>query len=274
MRMLSTLISPSMLLVVAGVIATCDTVHADEIQLNDGRVLEGEIISKAEADVVDLRTASGGISVTQHIPRHQIVSITIGTTPRQAEQAAIAKDRKALGEGGSAQEWYALVERARAVGDGVLARDLAEEVVSRDRQHAEAHKLLGHSSYRGVWMRQNESNLAQGLVIHKGRFVTWDQRDELIAKADAEREAAEARRTQREEDRRRRQIQAASVAALASTPDPYYAYPTTTAYRAVYWPAYCNQVLPRPAPVSNVSINAGGGSSGFSWNFSWNSGGW
>ncbi len=251
------------------------TASADEVRMVDGRVLEGEVVSKPESDVVDLKVSSGGMSVTQHLPRHQIVSVTYGVSARQKEAAAIATARADLGSDlekkGDAAAWYALVERARAIGDNILGRDLAEEVVLRDRQHAQARSLLGQNRYRGVWMKTSEQRLAEGLVVHQGRAVTWDEREGLLAKAEATRQAAEDRRTQREEDRQRRAIQAASVAALASTPDPYQniRYP---AQRAIYWPPVCTPVLPPQAISSGIRISAGGGSSSFHWNLNWNTG--
>ena len=244
---------------------------ADEVRLLDGRVLEGEIISKPEADVIDLKVTSGGMSVTQHLPRHLVASVSYGVSPRQKEAAAIAKGRADLGTGGDAAAWYALVERARGIGDSVLARDLAEQVVLRDRHHAQARSLLGQSRYRGVWMKTNELRLAEGLVVHQGRAVTWDEREGLMAKAEATRQAAEDRRAEREAERQRRAIQAASVAALAATPDPYLTirYPSQ---RAIYWPPVCTPVLPQQGISSGLRISAGGGSSRFHWNLNWNTG--
>jgi len=248
---------------------------ADEVRLHDGRVLEGEIISAPDAAVVDLRITSGGISVTQHFPRHQIASVTYGVSARQQEALAIAQARAELGQGGDAAAWYALVERARALGDPVLARDLAAEVVARDRQHAQARNLLGHVRHRGVWMRINEAHLAQGLVFHQGRALTWDEREGILAKAEAARQAADDRRAQREEERRRRALQAASIEALASTPDPWGSVRYPPSYRAVYWPPVCAPVLPVLRPGgSTIRVNAGGGGSGFRWDFSWNTGSW
>ncbi len=265
---------PVCLLIGVALLAATAALAADEVRLIDGRVLEGEITSPPDAEVVNLRITSGGMSVTQHFPRHQIASITYGVSPRQQEAAAIGKARAELGEGGDAAAWDALVERARELGDNVLARDLAAEVIQRDRHHAEARNLLGHVRHRGVWMRIHETHLAQGLAFHQGRAMTWDERETVLAKADAVRQAAEDRRTQREEDRRRRAIQAASIEAMAHTPDPWGMARQPTTYRAVYWPPVCTPVLPILRPGgSTIRINAGGGGSGFRWDFSWNTGG-
>jgi len=261
-------------------LAAASMAFADEITLVDGRVLEGEVISDPDADVVDLRTTSGGMSVTQHFPKHQIAKITYGSTPRQQAVAAVAKARADLGEGGTAEQWFALVQQAKAIGDPILTRDLAGEVVARDRRHAEAHRLLGHVSYRGVWMRANEASLAQGLVVHDGRAITWREREELLARAEEERLLAQERRQQREADRRDRLLRAAAARAVTDGPgDSYYSngyfsssdyyYP----YRSVYWQPGCAPVYATPVygGGSSISIGGSGGSGSFNWGFSWNS---
>ncbi len=168
--------------------------------------------------------------------------------------------------------------RAQDLGDSVLARDLAQEVVQRDRHNVAARKLLGQTSFRGVWMRPNEANLAQGLVLYNRRYVSWDERNQQIADEKLVTQAREDARVQRAEERRQRMLRVASAQALASTPDPWntIGYPPRSnygsGYRAVYWPPVCPPVYAVPyGGGSRISIGASGGSGSFGWNFNWSS---
>lgn len=253
---------------------------ADEVRLVDGRVLEGEVISRPDAEMIDLKTGSSSLSVVQHFHRSQVASITYGASPRQKAIAAIVAEAKRLGDGGTADEWWALAEKAREAGDSPYHRELAAITVERDRNHAAARRALGMVRYKGVWMRPNEAAVARGEVMYQGRYVTWNDREEAIRQAQAQKEAAIARRQEQEREARERRLRAAAEAALRPDPGPIYTPPASTYvygsytpgpyYQAIYWPGLCH---PRPVVYgggSTLSVSASGHSGSTSWSLNWN----
>jgi hypothetical protein len=261
-------------------------VTADEVKLSDGRVLEGEVISRPGADVLDLRTGSSSLSVTQHFPSSQVVAVTYGVSPRQKALAAIAAEAKRLGDGGSAEEWWALAERAREIGDSPYHRELAAITVERDRNHAAARRVLGMVKYKGVWMRPNEAAVARGEVFQDGHYMTWNDREEAIRQAQVHKEQVASRRAEQEKEARERRLRAAAEAAAYSDPGPgpglyssssaygAYAIPVGPAYRAVYWPGLCptgnGMVYGNTRSGSILSVSASGHSGSTSWSLNWN----
>lgn len=261
----------------------------DEIYLSDGRVIEGEVISPAEAGTVDVRSGAGSLVAVQHFDRAKVIRIVYKTSPRQTRLAELVARRAALGADATADDCYRLAVQFRDQGDSAQAKELASEAVARDRQHAEARKLLGLALYNGVWMRPNEIAVARGEVFFDGRWMPFGEREAILADQARRREEAVVARRALEERRR-----AAALAAASSELHP----PTTVSgstygyvsgspllpYRAVFWPGYAT-----PAPYSYggysggyssgygypyarpiVSINASGGGAHHAWNFHWN----
>jgi len=203
-------------LVVASATAA-SALAADEVHLADGRVLDGEVVSAAGADPIDLRTAIGGMVVVQHFAASQVLRVVPGKSARQAGVEAIQAERKRLDDQAGAEAWWQLTERARDLGEAVLARELAGEVITRDRQHAAARKLLGMTQYRGVWMRSHEAAAARGEVFHNGRWLGWDERErQLIEIARREEDLRQARVA----DQSRREAAGYSYDGLAGYPAP------------------------------------------------------
>jgi len=258
---------------------------ADEVTLTDGRVLEGEVISRPGADILDLRTGSSSLSVIQHFPRSQVASVSFGVSPRQKALEAIASDAKRLANGGTAEEWWALAERAREAGDSPYHRELATITVERNRNHAAARRSLGMIQYKGVWMRPNEAAVARGEVLYEGRYLTWADREEAIHQAQLHRELVAARRAEQEKAAHDRRMRAAAEAA-AYDPGPgsgieIYSsaysqgvYNPGSYYHSVYWPNLCQPVA---TPYynnncnsgSNLTIAATGSSGNSSWGLIW-----
>ncbi len=254
--------------------------RADDVFMHDGRVLDGEVLSAPDEDPVRLRRGSGSLVVVQHIPRDQVAKVVFGTNQRQRDLAAIQSERTALSDSGDAAAWWSLAERAQDLGDPGLARELAVEVVARDRSHGDARRLLGMTLVKGVWMRSNEAAIATGQVLHQGRWVTWDER--LAAIADQERRVEQAAARREAADERR----AARASARASTQLPYgpidapsYGYGYGSGFGA-----YNNPYLRRPNIVTwpgchsgSTSVSTGGGltvagsgsSGSSSWSFNW-----
>jgi len=257
----------------AAAVSLAADLAADEVRLADGRVLEGEVVSAPEADIVDLRTGSGSMVVVQHFPRRQVVGITYGTSPRQKALASLQDDRVRLGEDGTADEWWALAERARELGDSVAHRELAAETVARDRAHGPARKALGQIRQRGVWMKPHEAAVSRGEVLHQGRSMTWPEREAAVAQAARDRDIALARRSERDKEARERRIRAAAAAvAYYDPPTVIPGYGVSGPHRdcrVVYWPVVTGQTTTLVQGGGGLTVNASGHGHGFNWGFTW-----
>ncbi len=259
----------SRLLSLAAILVSASAAGAAEIHLEDGRVIEGEVISAAGAELVEIKASAGGMTAIQRFPASQVVKIVEGPTARQQALADIAKRRAALGAAGTADEWWSLALAASRAGDAVTARDLAAQVVARDRSHPEAHKLLGQVRSNGVWMRPNEVAVARGFVRHDGKWMSWEDRESAIALAANKRQEMDEARKRRIEQAR----EAANVAAAAASTGPifgaYRSVPSSPSnVHVVYWPT-CQPVQVVQAPQSGLTVQGAGGGSSFRWAFNW-----
>jgi hypothetical protein len=155
----------------------------DVITLDDGSVLEGEIMSPANAAIIELRITAGGVQAIQHIDRHHVVRIDLGPSPHQRLLGTLLAKANALGEQGSAEAWVALARQAMAADEHALARRYALEAVLRDRHQLEARALLGEVLQNGVWMLPREAAVARGEVFYDGHWMSWQAREDHLQQA-------------------------------------------------------------------------------------------
>lgn len=179
---------------------------ADEITLQDGRVLEGDLLSEPGATEVVLRFRSGTMVAIQRFKADQVQSERRGLTPRQAALAALDARQAALGEAGEATAWWDLATAYRAQGEGAQAKACAQAVVARDPDHAEARALLGWVRHEDRWLRPAEAALARGDVWFRGRWTPVAERDAVLAE-----EARAATEAEARAERRRAEDQAAEA---------------------------------------------------------------
>jgi hypothetical protein len=269
-------------LAAAGVaLAALASAAADEVYLRDGRMLEGEVISAPDAAVVDLKAGSGSLVAISHFERAQVLRIAFGVSAREQGLQELRARRTALGNGGEAEEWWSLSQHARDLGDTLMAKECASETLARDRDHAEAAKLLGLSRSHGIWMRANEVATDRGEVLFRGRWMSWAARDQLLAEEARSRAEALSEFKAREENRRiaaaQAQIEAGSGLAPETSLQPTYPqlYPqqqsgvffgnTGSGFgRSVFWQ---NAYAPACAPF--IGVHASGGGAHSSWSFNW-----
>ncbi len=283
---------PYLMIAAALVVGCSAALSADEVYLKDGRVLEGEVVSPPGATFLDLKVSAAGMVAVQHFDQDKVTRVTYGKSARQRDTETLLADRAKLGPEADAAAWWRLAERAKAMGDQVLARDLANETVARDRDHEEARRVLGMVRFRGVWMRPGEAATARGDVLFRGGFISWAERERTLADEVKRHQDLEIARKERA-DQRRADAVARAPADLYPETDLGYSRP----YRSYYWPGYGNSYpgypgypvvvypvggfpgggfpgTPRPPlyphPRSGLSVNASGGGSNSAWSFSWN----
>jgi hypothetical protein len=248
---------------------------AETVTLDDGRVIEGELLSAPGAPVLELRVSAGGASGVQRIEREHVTRIETGPSARQQALTAIAAKRALLGDGGEAEDWVELAKQARAAGDPALAKELAGEAVRRDRQNTDAHRILGESRQNGVWMRPREAAVARGEVFFRGRWVSYGERESTLA-------AEEKARLDAEAERRRLLEQRAADAALAKASEPPATQVDFSTYQAVphvmYWQnypyypvgGYTQGYSSSCGNGYGLSVQAAGHWSNGAWALSWN----
>jgi hypothetical protein len=282
-------------LVLLAALAIVGPLQADEIYLSDGRVIDGEIVSAAEAEVIDIRVTSGGLVAIQHVPRTKVDRVVYRVSARQTALNDLQRQIEALAQrsDASARDWWALAKRAQDRGETAAARDLAARVVALDRQHAEARKLLGMVQYHGVWMKPNEIATARGEVFFRGAWVSWAQQEQILSDEAHRREEQAIARKERDEQREQRRQARAAAAAAAETSaalqetyvSGYYHSPYYNPFGGWYYqgryPAYPGGVCPpygggvRPPSYGTGggigwSIGAVGGGSNTAWGLRWN----
>lgn len=274
----------------------------DELYLTDGRVIEGEIISAVDAEVIDIRVGTTGLVAVQHFPRSKVQRVVHRVSARQAAVNELQQQIDALAgkTGATAAEWWDLARRAQQRDGMASAKELAARVVAIDRHHADARRLLGMVRHQGVWMRPNEVATARGEVFFRGTWVTWAQQEETLAEEARRREEQLALRKERDEQRRQARLAAAvaaeNAAALQETyvsgyyRSPYYNPYGGSFYGGSYFNGYHggaflgggyrpgyrpgHPVLAQPwcAP-GGWHVGAVGGGSSHAWSFRWNGSG-
>src|SRR4051812_18720284 len=87
--------------------------RGDELYLSDGRVIEGEIVSPAGAEVADIRVGAGGLVAIQHFPRQRVERVVYGVSARQTALGEVNQQIAALSKrsDATAAQWWELARR-------------------------------------------------------------------------------------------------------------------------------------------------------------------
>ena len=161
---------------------TTTVLRADEITLKDGRVIDGEVLSKPGEDKVEIRTRTGGMVAVLHVKVGEISGIQYGKTEQQKLQEAFDAKRAALTKtDGTAEQWWALAEEAKALGENPVFRQLAQAAIAHDGDFAPARAALGQVKQDGKWMKPAEAAAARGEVFFRGKWVQAAEREGILA---------------------------------------------------------------------------------------------
>ena len=228
-------------------LAAIPVAPAAEVQMADGRILEGTIVEGENSETLYLRTVSGRVSAVLQLPRSGIRSISHGPSARQQ---AVAEIERQLEHAQGVHDLWAAAERLRDLDEHIRFREVARLVLEQDRHHEEANLALGFQRYNGIWMEAHEVAVAQGLVFHEGRWLDWQAFREMVTE---ENERLERRLAKAEERERRRMERAwreaqrrAQRASLAVGPYSSWSYGSPQGYPFYQ---YGQQPLYQPGPT-------------------------
>lgn len=240
--------SPTRLFATAAVILVPVFLGADEVRMRDGRVIDGEVTSPAGASEVIVVTRAGGMSATLRLKAADVLAITFGKSKQQqAVEAFQTKRAKAEADPATtADQLWRIAESAKALGENIAFRELAQMVLDKDGDHIAARQALGYVLHDGRWMKPAEAALARGEVFFRGRWTPTAQRDAVLAEErraaeESEAKAArarEARLAQIEVEKKEAELRAAQQAAEPAPPTIIYGSytPVPSIYTAgAYW---------------------------------------
>lgn len=220
-------------------VAATRSAPADEVQLANGRKLEGIVIRKTASEVV-VEVGAGTITLAAK----DVSSISPGRTALHElneRLESVKNSRKA-----SDHYELALWAKQKQLSRPVLSLSL--KAVELDPEHAGARALLRHEKRDGRWLTFEQAQEARGLQWTGDHWATAAE-IQLVARqrleAEARRLAAETAREQRREDERQRREQAQvaqeqRIAQVMSQMDGYFYSPSfafTTPYFRPFWHA-------------------------------------
>ena len=286
-----------MLVATVAVIFAPVSANADEVRLRDGRLIEGEVTSPTGASEVVVVTRAGGMSATLHLKAADVLKITFGKSKQQQSLEAFqAKRSKAEADPATtADQLWRIAESAKALGENIAFRELAQAVLDKDGDHLAARQALGYVLQDRRWMKPAEAALARGEVFFRGRWIPSAQRDAVLAEErravdEAEAKATrarEARLAQIELEKKEAELRAAQIAAQPAPPTIIYGsysqvpsiYTSGTYWNNGYWGGGCHRpggfrrpvtggpVVPTCPPPLHFSANGQGNGVNWSLNY-------
>lgn len=231
---------PSIALLLLSLLAAA--AGADEIRLTNGRSLEGRAAVLADGRVA-VETSFG----TLVLAAGQVAAIEAAVP--LAEQVAA---RRARLDPGDAEGLYRLALWVREQGAATLARQLFEEVLALDPDHAGARVALGHHRHQDRWVSEAELRALRGEVLFRGRWVPAAERDRLLAWETAARleEAERHRLAVLSAELEARRLEWLAAVALSQPAPPIYGYgvPSVPPWGFPRVKPHAQHPSPRPHP--------------------------
>lgn len=186
---------------------------AASVELEDGRVLHGELRSDKDADPLVIRVQQAGMTAEMRIPQGQVRHIDSSPDPQQQAMARVRRQFAAASADPAASpenRWQ--VAQGFTEYEAMAELRTAARAIIRDfPDFAPAREILGHELVDGEWLDFAEARQAEGLEWYDGQWRDAAEAERLRALAQAERQErqrqADLRRVQRRwaaEDRRRR----------------------------------------------------------------------
>jgi hypothetical protein len=150
--------------------------RADRIELRGGGEVRGVVVpDSTRPKVVLVQTENG--SKPLEFSKSQVLRVVRVPGPLDEYFARL----KNVDETASAHYDFGLwCEQSKLTG---LAQAQFQHAVALDKSHAGAHKKLGHVLHEKEWITYDELREAQGMVKHKGKWISKQQQDQLASNA-------------------------------------------------------------------------------------------
>jgi hypothetical protein len=150
--------------------------RADRIVLRGGGQIRGKVLPDAShPDRVTVLTEKGKTPLVFEKPK------VLQVVPEPSALDDYVVKREKVGSTADAQYELGLWCEQHKLAD--LAGVHYQAALRYDKSFAPAHQKLGHVLYADRWLTQDELREAQGLVRHKGKWVTKEEKEQLEAKA-------------------------------------------------------------------------------------------
>ncbi|MCI0652340.1 MAG: hypothetical protein L0Z55_10700 [Planctomycetes bacterium] len=150
---------------------------AGEVVLKNGSIVKGKVIDKGE--VIELEFEFGKMSFR----RDEVKEVIPGKSPLEE-----LRERVAALDPGDAEGHYQAGLWAAENELPASAQRLFAVAIEIDANHAGARAKLGFHLHDGRWLTADEYLMAQGFVQFRGEWVREAERDEILAREEAERE--------------------------------------------------------------------------------------
>lgn len=157
--------------------------RADEIELKDGRTLQGQV-REDNGNLVTVERTYGFLK----IKKDSIVKI-VKTEDVFDRFDALSKDAN-----GDASKLMQLAIWCKSKGLNHRMRETAKSLISRDQNHAGARKLLGQVKFGAKWISKSSAFAKEGRVKRNGKWLSAEKSSQL---RDAKKEQVRMKRLQR-----------------------------------------------------------------------------
>ena len=164
-------------------LSVCTLARADKVHLQGGNVLEGKVSREGDKVVVELESG------TIRIDARSVTRIEHAETPLER----ITRLRAGLSKA-AVDERLALANMCREADLTRCERELLEEVIARDQDHAEARLRLGYVRGEHGWLSRDE----QARKAARAESEARAESARALAEAQILRETAELSRKQAE----------------------------------------------------------------------------
>ncbi len=134
---------------------------ADQVHLTNGKVMEGKARELADGRV-QVELAFGTVT----LPGDRVERIERGETLEELVRETL----KALPPSDTASR-FDLAQWTRDQGAHTLSRQILEEILALDPNHAGARQALGFRLYEGRWVTEEAFRTARGEILYDGQWL-------------------------------------------------------------------------------------------------------
>ncbi|HYG76313.1 MAG TPA: hypothetical protein VEK08_15010 [Planctomycetota bacterium] len=232
---------------------------ADTVILDNGKELEGRVSDDGTTVTIELAQGVVKIAKSRVVAIEPKITVPDEFAQRSADirKAAAAEKLSATEQ---AERWFELSQWAAERNLQRYRDEALKKTVELNPDHARARSGLGFVKHDGAWITLVERNQRMGLVLHEGRWVPREAREEA-RRAKEEREQkerddeADIRRKEAETEKleaERRLIESQRAALEAERSRPRYVY--TSAPLFPFYADPCERTFIAPQPRLRTPI--------------------